>query len=69
MIIGPDGLFGPMGAGVSLAIGAKAAYPDREVVLYTGDGSFGFNAIELDTAVRFKLRSSLSCIMIDPGVL
>ncbi len=55
LIIGPDGVLGPMGTGVSLAIGAKAANPDREVVLYTGDGSFGFNAIEMDSAVRFNL--------------
>ena len=55
LIIGPDGIFGPMGAGVALAIGAKVAQPQKEVILYTGDGSFGFNAIEIDTAARFNL--------------
>ncbi|MCR4441817.1 MAG: thiamine pyrophosphate-binding protein [Peptococcaceae bacterium] len=55
LIYGPDGQFGPMGTGVAVAIGAKAANPQREVVLYTGDGSFGFNALEMDTAVRFNL--------------
>lgn len=55
VIIGPDGVLGPMGSGVALAVGAKAAAGDREVVLYTGDGSFGFNAIEFDTAVRLDL--------------
>lgn len=55
LIIGPDGQFGPMGTGVALALGAKAANPGREVVLYTGDGSFGFYAMEMDTAVRFNL--------------
>lgn len=55
VIIGPDGTLGPMGCGVALAVGAKAAAPDRMVVLYTGDGSFGFNAIELDTANRNHL--------------
>lgn len=55
IIYGPDGVFGPMGSGVAVAIGAKAANPQREVILYTGDGSFGFNAMEMDTAVRLNL--------------
>jgi thiamine pyrophosphate-dependent acetolactate synthase large subunit-like protein len=36
-------------------IGAKAARPDRQVVVLHGDGSFGLNAMELDTAIRHKL--------------
>lgn len=55
LIIGPDGTFGSMGSGIPLAIAAKMAYPEKHVVLYTGDGSFGFNAIEMDTAVRFNI--------------
>lgn len=55
LVIAPDGSYGPIGTGVSIAIGVKAANPDKEVVLYTGDGSFGFNAMEMDTAVRFNL--------------
>jgi acetolactate synthase-1/2/3 large subunit len=31
------------------------AHPDRRVVLLTGDGAFGFNAMEYDTAVRHDL--------------
>lgn len=36
-------------------VGAKAACPDKEVVVLHGDRSFGFNALEFDTAVRHKL--------------
>jgi Thiamine pyrophosphate enzyme, C-terminal TPP binding domain len=32
----------------------KLAFPDKPVVVATGDGAFGFNAIEIDTAVRHK---------------
>ena len=33
---------------------ASLAYPDRRVVVATGDGAFGFNAMELDSAVRHR---------------
>src|SRR5690606_39155264 len=36
------------------AIGAACAAPGRQVVAATGDGAFGFTAIEIDTAVRHK---------------
>jgi thiamine pyrophosphate-dependent acetolactate synthase large subunit-like protein len=44
-----------MGVGLPFAVGAKAARPDKQVVCIHGDGSFGLNAMELDTAVRHKL--------------
>ena len=50
-----SGTFGTMGVGLPYAIGAKAARPDKQVVCLHGDGSFGFNAMELDTAARHKL--------------
>ena len=40
-INGPDGNLGPMGCGLALALGAKAAAREKKVVLYTGDGSLG----------------------------
>jgi len=40
--------------GVPFGIAASLAFPDRLVLVATGDGSFGFNAIELDTAVRHR---------------
>jgi acetolactate synthase-1/2/3 large subunit len=50
------GAFGCLGVGVPYAIAAKLAFPERDVVAVVGDGSFGFNALELDTAVRHGAR-------------
>lgn len=50
-----SGCFGTMGVGLPFGVGAKAAKPDKQVVVVHGDGSFGFNAMELDTAVRHDL--------------
>ena len=49
------GASGVVGWGLGGAIGAKAAFPDRPVVLLSGDGSFGFTVAELETAVRHGL--------------
>ena len=43
---------GYLGTGLPLAIGAKAATPERPVYLISGDGAFGFNAMKLETALR-----------------
>jgi acetolactate synthase-1/2/3 large subunit len=48
------GPFGCIGIGVPYGIAASLAFPQRPVVVTTGDGAFGFNAIEIDTAVRHK---------------
>ena len=50
-----SGTFGTMGVGMPLGVGAKVACPDRPVIVLHGDGSFGLNAMEFDTAVRHKL--------------
>jgi len=50
-----SGTFGTMGVGMPMGVGAKAAFPDKQVVVLHGDGSFGLNAMELDTAARHKL--------------
>jgi thiamine pyrophosphate-dependent acetolactate synthase large subunit-like protein len=50
-----SGVFGTMGVGLPFGVGAKAAKPDKQVVVVHGDGSFGLNAMELDTAVRHNL--------------
>ncbi len=47
--------FGFLGTGLPYAIGAKFAQPDREVVLVTGDGAFGFHMQEMETAARHHL--------------
>jgi acetolactate synthase-1/2/3 large subunit len=46
---------GCIGHGVAFALAAACARPGTQVVWLVGDGSFGFNAMELDTAARFKL--------------
>ncbi len=50
-----SGPFGTMGVGVPFGLGAKAAKPDKPVLVLHGDGSFGMNAMEMDTAVRHNL--------------
>jgi acetolactate synthase-1/2/3 large subunit len=46
------GSLGCIGIGTPFGIAASLAFPDRTVIVATGDGAFGFNAIEVDTAVR-----------------
>jgi acetolactate synthase-1/2/3 large subunit len=50
------GPLGCLGVGVPFGIAAGLAFPERQVVVLSGDGSFGFNAIELDTCRRHKAR-------------
>ena len=50
-----SGPFGMMGVGLPFGVGAKIACPDKQVIVVHGDGSFGLNAMELDTAVRHKV--------------
>lgn len=47
---------GMLGSSLPNALAAKLAYPDSRVVVLTGDGAFGFNGMEFDTAVRHKLN-------------
>jgi acetolactate synthase I/II/III large subunit len=46
------GSLGCIGVGTPLGVAASLVCPDKTVVVATGDGAFGFNAMELDTAVR-----------------
>lgn len=48
------GSLGCIGVGTPFGIAASLALPERTVVVATGDGAFGFNAMEIDTAVRHK---------------
>ncbi|MBV9134814.1 MAG: thiamine pyrophosphate-binding protein, partial [Chloroflexi bacterium] len=50
-----SGVFGTMGVGLPFGVGAKVAKPDSQVLVLHGDGSFGLNAMELDTCARFKI--------------
>ena len=47
--------YGHLGTGLPYSIGAKLAHPDKQVYCVTGDGAFGFNIQELETAVRHEL--------------
>jgi len=49
------GPLGTLGVGMPFAMAAQLAHPKRPVVIIYGDGSFGFNGFEYDTAVRFGL--------------
>ncbi len=50
-----NGVMGMLGWAIPFGIGAQAALPDSRVVVMAGDGSFGFNGFELDTAVRHRI--------------
>jgi acetolactate synthase-1/2/3 large subunit len=47
---------GMLGSSLPTALAAKVAYPDSRVFMLSGDGAFGFNGMEFDTAVRHKLN-------------
>lgn len=49
------GPLGCIGLATPFAIGAAKTAPGRQVVAVTGDGAFGFTAIEVDTAVRHQV--------------
>lgn len=51
------GAFGCLGVGVPFANAAALAYPGRTVVSVNGDGAFGINAMEIDTAVRHGAKA------------
>ena len=46
-----SGGLGTMGYGLPAALGAQAAFPDRQVIDISGDGSFQMNSQELATLV------------------
>lgn len=47
---------GLLGSAIPTALATKLAYPEVRVFAITGDGAFGFNAMEFDTAVRHRLN-------------
>ena len=51
------GIFGCLGVGVPFANAAALAHPDRQVICVTGDGAYGINAMEIDTAVRHGCKA------------
>jgi acetolactate synthase-1/2/3 large subunit len=51
------GAFGCLGVGVPFAVAAALAFPGRQVISVNGDGAFGLNAMEIDTAVRHRAKA------------
>ena len=52
LINGPGGAIGNC---LSMGLAAKLVHPDRHILVLSGDGAFGFHALELDTALRHHL--------------
>ena len=49
---GPNGC---MGVAAAFGLGAKVAKPGTQVIVLSGDGSFGMNGMEIDTMVRHDI--------------
>src|SRR5882724_11316067 len=60
-----SGAFGTMGVGLPYGVGAKVAKPDTQVLVLHGDGSFGMNAMDIDTAVRHRIP--VVCVISNNG--
>jgi acetolactate synthase-1/2/3 large subunit len=50
------GRSGVVGWGVGGAMAARLAFPDRPVILLSGDGAFTFNVADLESAARQRLH-------------
>jgi acetolactate synthase-1/2/3 large subunit len=48
-------LMGCLGSGIPFGIVGKLAHPERFSVVINGDGSFGLNGMEIETAVRLNI--------------
>ena len=44
-----------LGAGIPYGMAAKLAHPEAKVLVFIGDGAFGFYAMEYDTCIRHNL--------------
>jgi acetolactate synthase-1/2/3 large subunit len=60
------GPFGCLGSGPAYAMAAKLARPDKQVILLSGDGAFGFSAMEFDTMVRHRIP--VVCVVGNNGI-
>ena len=50
------GTFGCLGVGTPFGVAAGLLHPDRQVVVISGDGAFGINAMEIDSAKRHDAK-------------
>lgn len=51
------GAFGCLGVGTPFGVAAALLHTDRQVVTITGDGAFGINAMEIDSAKRHGAKA------------
>jgi acetolactate synthase-1/2/3 large subunit len=61
------GTFGCLGVGTPFGVAAALLQPRRQVAVVTGDGAFGINAMEIDSAKRHGAKSSSSSPTTRPG--
>ena len=52
LINGPSG---SIGSSIPMGLAAKLAHPQRPIFVFLGDGTFGYHAMEFDTALRYNL--------------
>lgn len=57
-----SGGLGTMGYGLPAALGAQAAFPKRQVIDISGDGSFQMNSQELATLVQYRLPVKIAIL-------
>ena len=62
-----SGGLGTMGFGLPAAIGAQFAFPDRDVIVFSGDGSIQMNIQEMATAVASGLP--IKIVLLNNGYL
>jgi acetolactate synthase-1/2/3 large subunit len=62
-----SGGLGAMGFGLPAALGAQVAFPNRTVLLVTGDGSFQMTVQEMITAVEYGLP--VKVVLVNNGFL
>jgi acetolactate synthase-1/2/3 large subunit len=55
------GPLGCLGVGAPFALAAKKMYPNKKVLVLSGDGSFGLNGFDFETCIRFKLP--VTCVV------
>ncbi|MBI2303480.1 MAG: thiamine pyrophosphate-binding protein [Chloroflexi bacterium] len=56
---------GCLGSGLPFVLAAKAAYPQKQALILSGDGTFGLSAMEMDTAIRHRLP--IVCVISNDG--
>jgi acetolactate synthase-1/2/3 large subunit len=55
------GPLGCLGVGAPFALAAKKLYPDKKILVLSGDGSFGLNGFDFESCIRFGLP--VTCVV------